>query len=332
MVVEGDWDGDWDNLPENYYDLYSENENLSSTETYSFNNDTATIYMMAWSAPTTDYDYGVYAEVYPIYDTEPSGTQTEVVCPIGRIAGTYAEPTGFGYWYSGNDIFLNETSIINYINQNFDILSTASLTINASDTPVMQNVTSWGNSVQEGQEVITIDIRDHKTYNVARLADGNLWMTQNLDHDIKTDGSVIYNSITTDLPDNSTWIPSSDTKQSSIGSDISNDINRSEYEPRSYDVGTLYWDNEKSWPVTESECITAGYSFCTDLDNISSTGNSHYHLGNYYNWTAAIAMNDSSNYHNNKIVNQSICPAGWTLQRGGYGEDSFYAHSNIFEN
>ena len=54
----------------------------------------------------------------------------------------------------------------------------------------------------------------------------------------------------------------------------------------------------------------------------------HYHVGNYYNWTAAVAMNDSSAYATGSTdVNQSICPAGWTLPKGGTtltGSGSFY--------
>ena len=38
-----------------------------------------------------------------------------------------------------------------------------------------------------------VDSRDNKTYCVARLADGNIWMTQNLDHDI--DSTKTYTSV-----------------------------------------------------------------------------------------------------------------------------------------
>ena len=52
--------------------------------------------------------------------------------------------------------------------------------------------------------------------------------------------------------------------------------------------------------------------------------NMNYHVGNYYNWTAAVAMSDSSQYTNYVDVNQSICPAGWMLPKDGvtYGSGS----------
>ena len=118
-------------------------------------------------------------------------------------------------------------------------------------------------------------------------------MTQNLDHDIKTDGSVTYDSTTTDVP--ATWTPSTATYPTGTTT-----WNWSTTAPESYNPGELYWSGtpDDSTPV--------------------STGNSHYHLGNYYNWTAAVAMNNSSSYTTQyQDVNQSICPANWTLPKSG---------------
>ena len=64
-------------------------------------------------------------------------------------------------------------------------------------------------SMTEDNQYYLRDKRDEKPYCVALLKDGNIWMTQNLDHDIKTDGTVIYDSTTTDIP--STWTPSTAT-------------------------------------------------------------------------------------------------------------------------
>ena len=195
---------------------------------------------------------------------------------------------------------------------------------------IMQNVNEWKNTVTLGEEITAIDSRDGKSYTVARLADGNLWMTQNLDHDIVTDGSVIYDNTTTDLGWNSStgsyntasWMPSTATYETGVTTwNWSNTI------PESYDPGQLYWNGVHK-PTNQASCETAGgtwngdevYSWC-DTNNIaftSSMGDSHYHLGNYYNWTAAVAMNDSSSYNTDgQIIEQSICPAGWTLPKSG---------------
>ena len=191
----------------------------------------------------------------------------------------------------------------------------------------MQDLTSSNKStilsnMTEDAEYYLADKRDDKTYCVAKLKDGNLWMTQNLDHDIVTDGSVTYDNTTTDLGWNGTsystasWIPSTATYDTSTTT-----WNDSATTPESYDPGELYWNSAAGLYSSESDCVAAGGTWDSTnnkCNQIASTGNSHYHLGNYYNWTAAVAMNDSSGYTTeNTDVNQSICPSGWTLPKSG---------------
>ena len=188
-------------------------------------------------------------------------------------------------------------------------------------------------NMTEDSQYYLADKRDDKTYCVAKLKDGNLWMTQNLDHDIKTDGSVTYNNTTTDLGWNGTsystasWTPVSATKATSDTTWTTDGTSRTI--PESYDPGELYWNGTTGNYSSESACTTAGGTWDSTnsiCNQISSTGDSHYHLGNYYNWTAAIASNDSSQYgaynettgeYENLETNQSICPAGWTLPKSG---------------
>ena len=199
----------------------------------------------------------------------------------------------------------------------------------------MQDLTSSNKStilsnMTEDSQYYLADKRDDKTYCVAKLRDGNIWMTQNLDHDIVTDGSVIYDNTTTDLGWNGTsystasWTPASATKAANDTTWTS-----SETIPESYDPGELYWNGELL-PSNQSDCEAAGgiwkigaeYDYCI-ISTLTSTGNSHYHLGNYYNWTAAVAMNDSGSYTADYTdVNQSICPVGWTLPKSGNNTSS----------
>mgnify|MGYP003310949527 CR=1 FL=1 len=102
--------------------------------------------------------------------------------------------------------------------------------------------------------------------------------------------------------------------------------------PESYDPGDLYWNSPTSdysvWRAYYSSCnYSTATPSCDESLNplstyVSSTGTQQYHLGNYYNWAAAIASNDASIYgvynettggYENPETHQSICPAGWTL-------------------
>ncbi len=194
----------------------------------------------------------------------------------------------------------------------------------------------------EDDQLQLIDNRDNKVYWVAKLADGNCWMTQNLDLDI--DSTRTYTNEDTDIGYNTStgqygtasWTPSNSTFTSAnasnwVGSDTA---------PYSYDPGDLYWNTTTSsdgsdWDTYFDSCdwndtLTRDENCNESINPISSytsnTGDPHYHLGNYYNWTAAIAMNNSSSYTTHlRLVEQSICPTGWTLPRAGKGNDSFRA-------
>ena len=194
----------------------------------------------------------------------------------------------------------------------------------------MQDITSTNkstvlSSMTVDQQYTLTDKRDGKSYTVAKLQDGNIWMTQNLDLDLDED--TTYTNLDTDLGwnsstntyDTASWTPASSTKATG---DTTWTTGSAGYTiPESYDPGDLYWNGTAGYYSSESACTSAGgtWDSTNSLCNlISSTGSSHYHLGNFYNWTAAVAMNDSSSYTtNNQDVNQSICPSGWTLPKSG---------------
>ena len=215
-------------------------------------------------------------------------------------------------------------------------------------------------SMTPERQYTLIDKRDKKPYTLAKLpqytgrtgAEGAVegwkyavWMTQNLDLDIDSD--VIYTNKDTDLGYNAstqqyetaTWKPSRSTYATNDTSWIG-----SHTTPESYDVGEKYWSGvvsgARDWYSYFDSCSWNSNDTpygCNESTNpistyVSSTGISQYHLGNYYNWTAAVAMNDSSDLEYYVINEQSICPAGWTLPRAGVGDngnlfsdDSFYS-------
>lgn len=185
---------------------------------------------------------------------------------------------------------------------------------NEPSVKYMQSVATWKDTVNEGEVVEAVDQRDGKTYYVAKLADGNLWMTQNLD--LNLDAGTTYTAADTDIT--GTWTPSTGTYATGETT-----WNSSYTKPESYDPGELCWTGliDTSW---SGKLDNTSYA----VDCSTEGANQHYHVGNYYNWTAAVAMNDSSAYTTrNTDVDQSICPAGWTLPKGGTtltGSGSFY--------
>ena len=155
------------------------------------------------------------------------------------------------------------------------------------------------------------DIRDEKEYYVTRLEDGNVWMTQNLDLDL--DSNRTYTHYDTDLGwDNSdkldmnvTWQPIHSTIDFT-GDTVDGWVD-SYTEPYSANPGDVYYhtSNSDAGDIKYNslqECISAGHNGCT-----------HYHAGNYYNFSAAIASNNSESI--TREAPDSICPAGWRLPK-----------------
>ena len=206
-------------------------------------------------------------------------------------------------------------------------------------------------SMTPGQQYTMKDSRDGKTYTIAKYQVGNtgnydVWMTQNLDLDLVA--GTTYTNEDTDIGYNTTtgqygtaaWSPSASTLAAG-----SSGWTMSTTTPESYDPGDLYWNGTESdysdWGAYYNTCswneTTGATENCDEslnpLPTYTTTTSStpQYHLGNYYNWTAAIAMNDSSEKTSStEIIEQSICPAGWTLPRIGTGEDTFYSLWNQY--
>ena len=198
-------------------------------------------------------------------------------------------------------------------------------------------------------EIQLVDDRDNKIYWVAKLKDGHCWMTQNLDLDLGIKDTTlgidttVLTSEDTDLNDNSmsgaysknydynyannviSWSPQNITRdyQNSTGTPWKN-ITDVAY---SLDPGGWYWDGDDSTPYCNYLNPNAS---CTHFTQNRTGTNRHLSVGNYYNWPAAIASDDSSGLTSstygsdadpdsiNRNPQNSICPKGWRLPTISY--------------
>ncbi len=171
-----------------------------------------------------------------------------------------------------------------------------------------------------------IDRRDGKYYWVAKLADGNCWMTQNLDLNLSSGQPLT--PADSDVSSNYTPITTSVTPIT--GED--------DYGQYSYDPG-LYvksspadYDNKchRVSSLSDTSCSSAGWINVSNwtpmtevrTDGIVVTGNNydaHYLIGNYYSW-CAVTAGTCTNYNKR----DSICPKGWTLPQTGQSGNSDY--------
>ena len=204
------------------------------------------------------------------------------------------------------------------------------------------NICESTSLVDEQNTLQLVDIRDNKLYWVTKLRDGHCWMTQNLGLDLSPATTLTSND--TDLNDNSmagayskdysydttnnviSWTPQNTTKHSATGAGTN--WANSDNVAYSLDPGEWYWDGDDSTPNCNYLNASAG---CTHFTQDRTNANRHLSAGNYYNWSAAIASDDSSSLTNSTYGNassdphatdrnpqNSICPKGWRLPTISY--------------
>ena len=155
-------------------------------------------------------------------------------------------------------------------------------------------------------ELQVIDNRDNKVYWIAKLRDGNCWMTQNLDLDLVSDpqaeNHVALTSENTDLNDS--------THQAYQNGYTTNEQDIITWTPNTSTLSNIEdWINNNDGPMT------------LNVDDIfmGNTTDAHTLTGNYYNWPSAIASNSNNNSFGdtydspNNNPKNSICPKGWRL-------------------
>ncbi len=196
-----------------------------------------------------------------------------------------------------------------------------------------------------------IDIRDNKVYWVAKLMDGKCWMTQNLDFDINDTTKQYLTSEYTDLVASGaspyattdgysmdangkiTWTPVRNTIVSTTtGASFSwpNDPDT----PYTIDLGDWYYRSDY---YNNDDCGDQNCNYHTGNagDQFSQTtgaNGTHSHVGNYYNWSAAVASNNTNGYTSGTPSN-SICPKGWKLPaNGGVNDNGTYSNLNKLYN
>ena len=304
------------------------------TITYNKNTtDTVTNMPANTSSQTYDEEVNISDQVPARDGFNFKGWCTVQVADGGTCSGTTYNPDG-----GGTDLTwtLDQTQASNSLSL-YAMWATAShckptgttiTTIGCMQDITSSNKSSVLGSMTQGTQYQLYDSRDDQQYWVARQADDNIWMTQNLDLDIGGTGVAALTSDNTDLNtsgsgiyvdgyDNSTgviiWTPDNTAKTSNAtisGTTVTGWTNDN-YEPYSAEGG----DNYYYTTGTTSDETAQTLAQCTASHTEGEC--KHYHVGNYYNWTAAIASNASSGISTQyAIAANSICPKGWKLPQG----------------
>ena len=179
--------------------------------------------------------------------------------------------------------------------------STHGATLYAVWTPSAGILQNWNgcSSLGRGRVTALTDNRDGQTYAIAKLADGNCWMIENLRLDAANSGDS--------------------TKAQGFGGNFTGLANS---ESANFTNSTTANSKYSTTNITGSN---QGFRFprynnantSSPATNMSTTDTNIYSYGNYYTWAAAMA--NTTNIQSSSIsesIGTSICPSGWQLPYG----------------
>ncbi|MBR2741600.1 hypothetical protein IKD98_02495 [Candidatus Saccharibacteria bacterium] len=179
------------------------------------------------------------------------------------------------------------------------------------------NLQNWSgcSSLQSGAVTALTDQRDNDTYAVAKLADGNCWMIENLrlestaEHN--SDGTLAQGYGTSATYGNFGGLATAENENfDSLNTTNSLYYSGTQEGTASIDIGT---SNYPGYRMPRYNNLNTSTRASSPTDN---SGNM-YSYGNYYTWHAAIADLTYNGTNNQSATGTSLCPAGWHLPKGG---------------
>lgn len=224
----------------------------------------------------------------------------------------------------------------------------AATTIN--DAVCMQDMNDdVKSSMVTDQQYELMDSRDGKLYYIAKLIDNNVWMTQNLDTSLSannpltsenTDINVAFSSVGYAVDgDVISWTPSKETNNGTFA--------RSNTAWKQNDANIENVWNPGDFYITDgglgstAACTSGNLASCATKTNVVSVepenGGRHYHVGNYYNWAAAVLTSKASTDYpsasstNYTVVQNSICPKGWKLPEAPLNSSTNGVYGNYLQ-
>ena len=247
---------------------------------------------------TNDFNsYHLVPAGYTKVATYPSNTATTTGANIKSTYGAYISRTQPADTYTGKVKY----TVVHPANELPQTESISQLTyMQDFKNLTAEQRTSVLNSMSYNTTYSLIDNRDNKTYQVAKLKDGNIWMAENLD--------LGKNTLTTDLNNANTNLLFTNT---TITSTAFNSWIKSS--------GTRSFTTAELIPLTTSNT--------SDNLEIDSASNTPY--GTLYNYCAISAGTIcSGGGYNDYNATSDLCPAGWRLPTGGSSSE-FKALSSL---
>ena len=235
-----------------------------------------------------------------------AGWSTEQLNPnSATFADDLADAVDDGLVFGPNEtITLNNTMIEKAVG--------STITLYAVWVPSAGNIQNWNgcSTLETGSVTALKDARDDNVYAVAKLADGNCWMIENLRLEStaahNSDGSLAQGYATTTSFGSFVGLANNETTGfNNTNPPTANSLYSPSASGSKMVIGTSNYPYNRIPRYNNTRTITTW------------GGQGVYGYGNYYNWPAAVASTGYYATVNASVENTSICPTGWRLPRGG---------------
>ncbi len=228
-----------------------------------------------------------------IESTRPLGYTLAISGPSQTLVNT-----------NGIDPKLLENAIIE---NNEQVIYLYAVWVKPASGATLQNWTGCSNMSINNVIALT-DLRDNNVYTVAKLADGQCWMIENL----RTSDNAELTLSNTNSPN-----------LSLINSYSGSNPITSNYLSASTDPMATPWCTATSNQCINQTMLNNDNTNIT-VTNMTSTNSNVYSYGNYYNWYSATA--GAGKYQTTSgIASGDICPTGWYLPDDSDGYSAFQA-------
>ena len=244
------------------------------------------------------------------------GPQEEITFTAGQYSGTNGGLRLYAIWVPSAGSLQDSTKVAT-------LCGTGAGSLTQAPTDGTANLSSVS---------ALTDQRDGETYAIAKLADGNCWMIENLrlesTNSDNSAGALAQGYGTSATYGNFSGLADAETANftATNGSTDATTANSLYY------AGT----QEGTATINISQTNYAGYRMprynnynhkassadrpqnpTTNQATNSTTDAGMYSYGNYYTWAAAIADTTYFSANNQSVTNTSLCPSGWRLPKGG---------------
>ena len=171
------------------------------------------------------------------------------------------------------------------------------------------------------------DQRDNNTYAIAKLADGNCWMIENLrlestaEHN--SDGTLAQGYGTSATYGNFGGLANAESANfKDITTANSLYYSGTQEGTASIDIGTLNYPGCRMPRYNNLNTTNRATNPTSNTFPDNDTTGGMYSYGNYYTWHAAIADLTYNGTTNRSTTGTSLCPAGWHLPKGGDNQNT----------